>query len=266
MAIYEGAHLFDNYVDYFYDLKTRSKAEGNKPYTTFAKLMLNSLYGKFGQRRPVLFETAVDDLSIYSREEVFDTRIMRPMTTTTLMGKSMIQIGEEPDKKAFAAIAAHITEYARLLLWKIISDIGVQRVLYCDTDSVLIRSADNQYIKHPIHATNLGALSLHKEYKQVIIYGAKDYELDATKKIKGVPKTATLRPDGGYEFDQFLSQVSHLRMQVTDYFVMRRIIKYNKRVYTKGLVLPNGRVIPLTFSDSDETPTPYQSVQEPADS
>lgn len=39
--------IFKRYIDYWNELKVKATKEGNKPLRTIAKLMLNSLYGKF---------------------------------------------------------------------------------------------------------------------------------------------------------------------------------------------------------------------------
>ena len=39
--------IFKTYIDYWNELKVKATKEGNKPLRTIAKLMLNSLYGKF---------------------------------------------------------------------------------------------------------------------------------------------------------------------------------------------------------------------------
>ena len=63
--------LFSEYIDYWYDVKQKAKVEGNKAMYHIAKLMLNSLYGKFGSnpekasKYPYLDET--DDIVKYRR-------------------------------------------------------------------------------------------------------------------------------------------------------------------------------------------------------
>src|SRR5262249_7552443 len=48
-CVYDGANIFADYVDYFYDKRMMFEAEGNKAFSFMFKIMLNSLYGKFGQ-------------------------------------------------------------------------------------------------------------------------------------------------------------------------------------------------------------------------
>ena len=48
--VYKTAILFSEYVDFFYGQKKKFGEEGQKAFYLFSKLMLNSLYGKFGQK------------------------------------------------------------------------------------------------------------------------------------------------------------------------------------------------------------------------
>ena len=42
--------MFDKYINYWMEQKIKAGKEGNQPMRQIAKLMLNSLYGKFGSR------------------------------------------------------------------------------------------------------------------------------------------------------------------------------------------------------------------------
>ena len=47
---YEAKDNLKEFSNYFYEERLKAKAEGNTTKTAFYKLILNSLYGKFGQR------------------------------------------------------------------------------------------------------------------------------------------------------------------------------------------------------------------------
>jgi len=56
VAIYEKAPIFIDYVDYFYNLRLKFKREKNDVMQYFAKIFMNSLYGKFGQKNEVFIK------------------------------------------------------------------------------------------------------------------------------------------------------------------------------------------------------------------
>ena len=103
--------IFKRYVDYWYDIKSKNK--GAKRMV--AKLMLNSLYGKFGSRCmgkskiPFLDELGI--LSMKSTEEM-------------------------PMKKYYLPVAIAIVSHAHMLIDNGIRATGVSNFVYCDTDSI----------------------------------------------------------------------------------------------------------------------------------
>ena len=110
--------MFDEYIDYWYDQKTKSKAEGNKGLEKIAKLMLNSLYGKFGARRE-----GKSKIPYYDSEK----DIVRYKSSES-----------EERKALYLPIATFITSYCRDKIIRAAEVCG-DRFIYADTDSVHIK-------------------------------------------------------------------------------------------------------------------------------
>lgn len=51
--------MFDKYINKWSKVKVESKLQGNKGMTLIAKLLLNSLYGKFGTSPRVEVKTSI---------------------------------------------------------------------------------------------------------------------------------------------------------------------------------------------------------------
>ncbi|CAM9215636.1 unnamed protein product, partial [Heterosigma akashiwo] len=155
LEIYQQCHfqersdeLFTEYVDTFFEIKTRAAAEGNSGLKAVAKCCLNSLYGKFAQnnaskRKNKLCFTAKEfnDLyysdSIRNCDNVFVSMLTEEATMLQYHEKAMM-INEGLIN---VPIAAFITAYARLELYKAMDILG-DKVLYHDTDSIIYRSPD----------------------------------------------------------------------------------------------------------------------------
>ena len=104
--------LFYDYVDKWYSQKQIDK--GAKK--VIDKLMLNSLYGKFGSKHKG-----------YHKIPVFDE------VNCTI---KYIKSPEEPMKHYYLPVAIAITSYAHLLIDNAIHTTGIENFVYCDTDSV----------------------------------------------------------------------------------------------------------------------------------
>ena len=251
IAYYDKAPLFKDYIAYFYDLKRNAKDEGDAVTATMVKVFLNSLYGKFGQSYTETEYAQMETSDIYLRIDDWDTVTDIRSTTTYLMNTRITEGETVNGRDSFVAIAAHVTEYARLLLWDIIASVGRDKVLYCDTDSVYLRQRDSHKIVHRVDATALGALSIEGRYDTLGIYGAKDYATDGRAITKGVPKNATRIDANTVSYPQFSRQATHLREGEAKRFIIKHTTKTQKRIYDKGTVTASGRVDPFVFPPSE---------------
>ena len=115
-------HIFDEYISKWYERKKKASIEKNKGQRTLAKLMLNSLYGKFA--------TSLDATSKipYLEDDVVHYKL-----------------GEKEEKEGlYIPIGAFITSYARELTIRTsqaikdysLSKYGKDMYIYSDTDSI----------------------------------------------------------------------------------------------------------------------------------
>jgi len=131
----------------------------------------------------------------------------------------------------------------------LIKQVGTDKVIYCDTDSIKIRERDLPLVKYPINETLLGALKLEERFNYFKVDGAKQYQTEQIKKLKGVPSNAERVGAYEYKYFQFSGQETHLRRKVSRYFIVKNIVKKCEPKYTKGRTLENGKVVPLYFSE-----------------
>ena len=114
--------LFNNYIDYWYEIKKKNK--GAKRIV--AKLMLNSLYGKFGSR--CIGKSKIPILNDYN---VLTHKLSE----------------EQEMRHYYLPVAIAIVSYAHLLIDNAIVNTGVGYFVYCDTDSVhTLGSLDDELI------------------------------------------------------------------------------------------------------------------------
>lgn len=110
--------IFNEYISKWRRIKEQAAREGNAGLKQLAKIMLNSLYGKFAQsidNIETFFEFG-DNGSLTVSEGSFDGK-----TSLKNMG-----------------IAAMITSYAREILLDVANILSPEEFLYCDTDSIIM--------------------------------------------------------------------------------------------------------------------------------
>lgn len=248
-AFYRDAIVFREYIDYFWKMRQEAKERGDRIMDRMAKLLMNSLYGKLAQRRPIVVSDTMIEEDDYYRMEIYDLPERVNTVTTRMFHREIITEGEELVDSAVVAIPAHITEYGRMLLYSIQENVGRENVLYCDTDSVFIPTSALHLLSYPIQEGRLGALSRKWTSERLVINGAKDYETDHTVVMKGIPETAEMIGPRMWQYTFWPGQRSHLAKRIDDRYVQREITKVLDRPYDKGRVNDDGTVSPWILPD-----------------
>lgn len=165
----EKLGMFNEFIDRYMQLKVDSKKQGNAVMTAYAKLLLNGLYGKFGQKP-------------YNTSEV--VAIQKGKLTTGLklkeeykeyeglikneLGASLYQNGEMMDfdieemidydeeaRGVYLPVAICATDLARKYLVDMIDRIGHNNFIYADTDSIIFKETEDNKILSKLHKDNL---------------------------------------------------------------------------------------------------------------
>lgn len=178
---------FSAYVDEFITDKIEAKENGDKIGELFAKLLLNSAYGKFGQNPRNYFDWVIVDIEGYE-ERPFSLEIMpvdfghdfvgppyRMINAWALYadyGDMEIWRKPAPVEKFFdVSVAASITSAARACLLEAI--VNAERPIYCDTDSLMCEKLRGVRL----HPTELGAWDLEATGTEAYIAGKKLYTM-----------------------------------------------------------------------------------------
>jgi len=167
---------FRPYVERFYSLKDESKQNGDALGYLFAKLFLNSLYGKYAANAEKYKEFVI---SRWSEINVFEEQgyaFTAPLDKWALMQRDTPQ---ERQRFYNVATAASITGYVRAYLFR--AKMACDGVMYCDTDSLAVRKVGEL----PMHPTELGAWDVEAECNLAAIGGKKMYAFHKKGKVWG---------------------------------------------------------------------------------
>jgi hypothetical protein len=247
-AIYEMAPIYHAYVKAFYQMRLDFRAAGNEPYAYIVKGLLNSLYGKTGQKGLVYENLGIageqtDGIWIHLDEQ--GERHQRRIR----LGQIQELVREQETRESFPAIAAHVTAEARMKMWALYTRAGLENVHYTDTDSLIVNRVGYERLLDQVDPSILGLLKLEEEAAEAIFRGPKDYTFgETTSHIKGISKRARKVQHDLYEQDQFVSWDRIAARGEDGYIEVRRITKRLERRYRKGYVPPEGgRVAPIRF-------------------
>lgn len=156
---YKGATgMFKAYIDKWSEIKIQSKLEGNGAMYQLSKLMLNSLYGKFGSRTK-----AVQQIPFLNDDGVLRFKYADP----------------EEKKPIYIPVATFITAYARNKTIRSAQKV-YDRFVYADTDSLHLIGTElpNEL---EIDETRLGAWDHENTFHRAKFIRAKCYLEDSNE-------------------------------------------------------------------------------------
>ena len=173
---FERGVIFKDYIEYLYNL--RKEYDNTHPLNLIAKILLNSLYGRFGMSEiNIKYEIILKkDLEKIELENLidqieFEDYYLIGLKVETIEDNSNISIG----------IAAAITAYARIFMTQFKNNPKIN-LYYTDTDSIYTDSELDSYL---IDSKILGKLKLEYIVDEAVFLGPKSYclKLDNGKTI-----------------------------------------------------------------------------------
>jgi hypothetical protein len=254
LAAYEqSSKVFTEYVNWFYERKCNAK---DAVIREESKLYLNGLYGKLGQRfHEEIKEAGDDDVGIiFPMLEKHIPMVYDHGKTYILQGdRVMVKTKGAPGQIAsnsMPRIAAAVTAYSRLALWDVMTTTGLERVFYCDTDSVITdeEGLDNCLKAGLCDEKALGKLKWEGPYTFEAL-SPKHYSLGGKWKNKGIRKRAKQTGPNTWEQDSFTTGMSRYRAGIMDGVKVEKMTKTVKDIVDKGTVGTDGIVRPLVFAD-----------------
>ncbi len=197
--LYDAVPMFDTYVNELFARRVQYKTDGNRAWDTLTKLLMNSLYGKFGQRENPEWERVNEDSDEYLVMYEPDTSMSRTinyyndvLTDYWQIGDTLLKVvlnaaQQQLARQSICSIAGYITAKGRAVLWDgLASVIANGGTLYmADTDSII---TDIELPPSIVSGTELGKYKLEDKVPGIECYftAPKHYIIGDTYKLKGV--------------------------------------------------------------------------------
>lgn len=249
VAVYHQANIFDGFIDFFYTERLKAKVEGNEVRAYYLKILLNSLYGKFGQRGMV-WEEAKRTHEATSKSWIeYDVETGWVVHFRQLAGLIQAKSAEGEARESVPSIAAYVTSYARMVLYRLITEVGMENAIYCDTDGLFTTVEGYNRVLASLSNTQLGAPKLEHTAEYVTVRGLKDYDLGGRVKVKGVRSKAHWLSQSEILQEQWSGLRGQLSRGALDKATTRPVVKKLSRKYGKGHMQYTGRVAPLRLDE-----------------
>ena len=250
LILYKPRNLFNEYVDFFTDVKVNASEQANKTDRLMAKLFLNSLYGKFGQKfhdMKILVRNIHTGLGV---QNVINTVTGEHWTDFQWFDDLWREYTNGESSFSFPAIAGAITARARMLLYDYMERVERHNVYYCDTDSIYTNETGYLRLLSECHPTKLGAMALEKKFSNLTVNGAKDYKINNTRIVKGVPKNAMWLNDNVSLSTRFEGWKEYRNNGMDRPPLVWQQLKIKTLEYDKGIRQDDGYVKPYNIVDN----------------
>jgi len=283
---YELAPLFADWVAELWAMRSLYRREGNTLYAEFAKKLMNSLYGKFGQLahewEDTTEEKAVEPWSSWTvldmttgkrtryrsvgwdvqrqvERRIFTVRetIEQGIPTTELTEESAELEG------TFPAISAFVTAAGRMRMNSLRAMAGKRNVFYQGVDGLMVTQDGLKNLDDmgQLGTSELGLLRLEMSTDSGEIFGCSDYTLADKVVLAGRART-WFDHENSELLQRKFSIANHLFRGVNLDSVQEESLPWKRTSkYCKGIVQDDGWVEPFELSD---LPLPVNAGCNPA--
>lgn len=244
--------LFTDFVRDIYAMRIAAKREGNEIFDYFYKLILNSLYGKFGQQTAEWdYYGDSDAKTMFSQGYTQSPDFDEPIEVRVIAGTSYRRQVPTDHPKSFVAIASYVTAYAREYMRNIRESFPPDSVYYQATDSLYIN--DDAYselgIRRLINSETLGAFKNEATYNNLIIRNIHNLDKD-DKKIRGSIRGKAIElSEDTFQQDAWESLLPGIKAGHHDQVHIQTVIKRLTHRYDRQQVLPDGRCVPYKIDN-----------------
>jgi len=253
IAYYEKAKIFHDYIGHMYNERLKAKERKDDVMNEFYKYLMNSLYGKLGQKSENYIRLPqYDGLAEWGLMDLDNKKIR------FFDGYAFLVDGFKDGYDTFVAIPSFVTSYARAYMWKLMKIAGLENLFYMDTDSLFTTYEGYKRLEEKgfIDNRKLGYLKNEGIFDAIEVRTLKDYSLfkyesgklvEKIKKTKGVKKSFIWIDKDIVKGTKFMGFWESVNKFGKPFIVEVEMTKRLKREYNKGNVV-NGLVVPYVLN------------------
>lgn len=203
----KSANIFKEFVTDLYERRLIARKDNNQALALTLKLLMNSLYGKFGQAEEVR--------KIYFED--YQTELLGASPLNEL-GSAFQKFEQKEFAHSIPLIAAYVTSKARTVLHENLEKAEFESIFYSDTDSII---TDKKQFEN---SSEIGKFKLEDEITKLLLFLPKFYIFESEKAVKIKSKGINTK-EGEDEYSREEKMKSAIDFITTDKFEMKRGIK-----------------------------------------
>ena len=173
----QNLNIFTKYVRTLYDFRLQCRENGNTAFDLICKLLMNNLYGKFGQGDD---NEKIDFMTFEELDKLNEQGIKYQTLSLTPDNKNRYAIAYIENKPCYTAIptiAALITGACRVQITKA-GEKYYDYLIYGDTDSLILQG---EMDAQDISSSQIGMFKIEHSNIDVVVWGKKGYAIKKTQ-------------------------------------------------------------------------------------
>jgi len=250
--LFEKENIFKDYVSVLHEMKQSS--DKSSPLYLIAKLLMNSLYGKFGMTDDLAIHKIIkiDELEkfIESKERIKFIELDEDLALLSYHDKNDAKlINDYTEMDISIGVASAITAYSRIIMSKY-KNLPNNKMYYTDTDSAVMEKP----LADSLVGNHLGQMVLEKEYREFVSLAPKVYGGILTNgkeftKIKGFKNSVSFET-----LKSLLEENKSLKLEHTKWFrfIDKGSISIKNQIYT---LIPTQNKRNIIYKDNVLTKT-----------
>lgn len=258
---YRMAPLFTEFVQDMYESRLKAKAEGNEIFDYFYKLIMNSLYGKFGQMTAEWeFVAESDPKTVYAQGWTIDGDSGESYETRVLAGVSYRRQEQTDHSKSFVSIASFVTAYAREYMRSLRLMLPLNSYYYQATDSLYVSESAYEILQglKMIDSATLGKFKHESTYDSMNIFNIHNLNKGSIQVRGSIRGKAEKITDTRYRQESWESLLPGIKAGHTREVHIREILKNLEHKYDRQRIDPTGWCSPHQI-DNWEIPPSVQA-------
>lgn len=203
---YDCEPILSDFVTDIWGARREAILDGNELSANFYKMMMNGLYGKFGQLSGDLVPRTDFMAPIeWGRWVSYDTASGKARQFMVIGGFAFEEVGRKEIAGTMPAISAWITSGARVYMAYLRQIVGRANLIYQAVDSLIVTQRGLARLKaaNMVDPSQLGKLKLEQSAPMGIVSGWGDYSIGNVRKLVGVKGGAVQHPDGSHTYSAF---------------------------------------------------------------
>lgn len=253
-AAYETDELFTDWCEWALAYRAECKAKVNVVGERVAKLLTNSLWGRFAKRDRE-WRNIEDNCSVRKWDDWYERTPGSEVLDHYRTFGGLTQVMHEGgfSRESVPIVTAFINSLGRMLLWELMSFVGRENVVYCATDSIMTTVP----ISVPFVYGNGLIAGLPCTLSSPIVYGSVNfrgihhYDLPQSSVDSGLPSGSTVSMNGVGQWTALEPLVGAMKRKEKPTNLLIERHRDTNVKYAHGRVMHDGRVRPHVLAADD---------------